>query len=157
MSSKFFLGAIAFGLLSLGVRAQTTTIPNNTTYGAGSPPVVVSGPTDVTTGTSTVLVSSGATVTYVASNSVKLEPGFHASAGSKFYVMIGSNVDSDSNGLPDVWERANGLVVGTINSGNTAPNGLSYLKNYQLGLNPAGTSPQSDTGNTTLLKINRPI
>lgn len=116
---------LALGLLAIPARAFAQTIPP-TTYPAGKP-VVVSGASDITTSTNAVTVSNNATVTYQASMSITLGPGFHAATGSNFYAMIGSSVDSDGDGLPDVWERAHGLNPSSAaDANNTTSGGLTY-------------------------------
>jgi len=137
-------------LLPLTAVAQTT-IPA-TTYSPGQP-VVVAGLSTITTGSNAVTVTGGATVIYQASTTIRLEPGFHASLGASFYATIGSTLDSDNDGLPDVWARAHG--VGAGGAQNPTSNGLTYLLEYKLGTNPS-TFKQIDTSNSTQLKINRP-
>ncbi len=153
MQLKTVLAALALSALPLGVAAQTI-IPS-TTYVTGAPPVVVSGSSTIATNSNTVTVASGATVTYQASTSIDLTPGFHALAGSNFYATIGTTVDTYGTGLPDVWQRAHGLTPSAGNAQTAATSGLTYLLEYQLGTNPS-TTKQTDSGNTTQLKINRP-
>ena len=155
MQLKTVLIVLALSALPLDATAQS--IPP-TNYVAGGPPVVVSGSATITTDNNSVTVSSGATVTYQASSSIDLKPGFHASAGSNFYATIGTAAaaDTDADGLPDVWERVHGLNPNYApDAQNATSGGLTYLLEYQLGTTTT-TSKQNDSGNTTQLKINRP-
>ncbi len=153
MQLKTVLTALALSGIPLGAAAQTV-IPS-TTYGAGGPPAVVSGSSTIATNSNTVTVASGATVTYQASTSIDLTPGFHAVPGSNFYATIGTTVDTYGTGLPDVWQRAHGLTPSAGNAQTATTAGLTYLLEYQLGTNPT-TTKQTDSGNSTQLKINRP-
>ena len=150
---------LLLALLPLGAAAQTV-LPA-TTYSAQA--VVVSDATSIANGTSgaptAVTVSSGATVTFHSNGIITLRPGFTAASGSKFFATIAASCDSDSDGLPDVWERAYGLSVGTNDAASDADSdGLSNLSEYLLGTKPnGGSSNTSDSGNTTALKIHRPI
>ncbi len=67
--------------------ASGLTIIPTTTYPSGQT-AVVSGSTSISTGNNTVVVSSGATVVYQASNSITLQPGFQAVSGSNFQAVI---------------------------------------------------------------------
>jgi hypothetical protein len=160
MQLKTILVVLALAALPLGAAAQTI-IPNSTTYSAGRPPVVVSGSSTLATSSSSsttnpVIVSSGATVTYQASTSIKLEPGFHASAGGHFFAMIGSTFDTDGDGLPDVWERAHGLNPNYAPDAQyTTSGGLTYLLEYQLGTTITN-SKQTDSSNQTKLNVHVP-
>ena len=45
--------------------------------------------------------------------------------------------DSDGDGMPDAWELANGLIVGTNDSaGDPDADGLTNLAEYQHATNP---------------------
>lgn len=114
-----------------------TTIPV-TTYPPAAP-VVVTDPANITTGTSTVTVAPLATVIYQAGTSVKLEPGFTATKGANFFVAIGPTVDTDGDGIPDVWERAYGLNPNNPADANALAADGSGLTNLQEYL--ANTSP----------------
>lgn len=141
-------------LLPLGAAAQTVTVPP-TTYGAG--PAVVTGATEITNGTNTVTVSASATVVYHATTKVTLKPGFQATAGSKFFVQIGGSLDSDGDGIPNLWEVAHGLNPNNASDAQgTIPGGsISYLFAYQLGLRLVAAQ-QNDGGNASQLNVHRP-
>jgi hypothetical protein len=150
--------AIVFPLVLLRPAASADTIIPSTTYGTGQAPVVVVNFQTITTNANAVTVSAGATVIYQSATSVKLEPGFHAASGAHFYATIGTaaGADTDGDGIPDVWERANGLNPNdSTDAQHVTSSGLIYLQEYQLGTNPA-KSKQSDTSNSAQLKINRP-
>lgn len=145
------------GLLTalLPLAAVGDTLVPATTYASGQP-VVVFDPATITNEGNAITVTSGATVIFQAGTRIRLKPGFHAVAGARFYAAIGSTVDSDGDGLPDVWARAHGGVVGSAQTPHGGSLGLTYLSEYLLGTNPS-IGKQSDDGNSTQLKINRPV
>lgn len=54
----------------------------------------------------------------------------------------GTNIDTDSDGLPDAWETTYGFPIGTNNAAEDPDgDGLTNLQEYQLGTDPtSGTS-----------------
>jgi len=141
-----------FAACCLPFAARGQTIIPITTYAAGNAPVVVAGTATIANNSNAVTVSAGATVVYQSSTSIDLTPGFHAAAGSNFYATS-TPLDSDGDGLPDVWERVHGVSPASADSPTTG--GLTNRMEYQLGTNP--TNPkQTDSGNSNQLKINRP-
>ncbi|HYG34614.1 MAG TPA: binary toxin-like calcium binding domain-containing protein, partial [Clostridia bacterium] len=60
-------------------------------------------------------------------------------------VNASSFVDTDNDGLPDLWEQANGLVVGQNDSSLDPDNdGLVNQQEYQTGTNPKKADTDSD-------------
>jgi hypothetical protein len=122
--------------------AQTTLVIPPTTYPAGNPPVTVTNGADITTNNNAVTVSPQATVIYDSTTKVMLEPGFHASSTAIFMSTLGT-LDSDGDGLPDVWERAYGLNPSNPSDAAALAaqgSGLTNLQAYQAGLYPLAFS-----------------
>jgi len=124
-------------LVSLGVAAQL--IVPVVTYNPTPVPVVVSNTDTITTNGNAVTVAPGAAVIYFSNTSIKLEPGFHATAGAGFYATVGSTLDTDGDGIPDVWEKAYGLDPNNPADAlafDLAGDGFTNLQVYLSGGNP---------------------
>lgn len=125
---------LALCALPLTVIAQDI---QNASYTA-SQPAVVSGSATITASNG-VIVNSLATVVYQATGKITLGPGFSVVKGGKFYAMVSAQLDTDGDGIPDIWELAYGL-----NPNNPADasalaasgGGLTNLQAYQGGLFP---------------------
>lgn len=83
---QFPLPLLLLGCLGAMAAHAQTVILNNTTYTSTVPPI--SGPSTIDTSSNTVTVASGANVTYQATTSIRLGPGFTAASGSTFHAMI---------------------------------------------------------------------
>jgi|GEM_PF-7093166 len=113
----------AAGLLPYELAAQNI---QNVTYTSGQ---TVSGSSVITAGPA-VLVPSGITVTYQASSSITLRPGFTAAAGSNFRAYIGSGPGNGTYALfvIDGEGDATGLAPGSVRTitANPPPSGESF-------------------------------
>jgi hypothetical protein len=52
--------------------------------------------------------------------------------------------DSDGDGMPDAWEVANGLIVGTNDSGDPDGDGLTNLEEYNHSTDPHNADSDAD-------------
>ncbi len=77
---------------------------------------------------------------------------FTAIAGDQFYVVADGSVDSDGDGMPNLWELGNGLDPnddGTTNptngaSGDLDSDGLINIDEYTLGTDPQNADTDGD-------------
>jgi len=91
MKNPLFLWVTLLSVALTPVLIATTTIPT-TTYNAGGT-VTVTDPSAIQTGSSdTIIVSTGASVSYQAGSTVTLYPGFTANSGSFFNAFINSDL-----------------------------------------------------------------
>jgi Putative Ig domain len=81
---RFPLPLLLLGCLG-ALAAHAQTVVQNITYNST---VTVSGPSTIDTCSNTVTAASGANVTYQATTSIRLGPGFTAANGSTFHAML---------------------------------------------------------------------
>jgi len=134
---------LAMGLLACRLTAQVTIYA--ATYGSGRVQTVDGKDQILTTDTSSTLIISvqnGANITYSSNVQIKLEPGFHAFPGSRFH----AEVDSDGDGIPDLWETNHGLNPHLASDAtNLDTDGRTFLLDYQLGIQPVHSLPVPDS------------
>jgi hypothetical protein len=104
------------GLCAFSARAQTV-IPNGTNYTSTT---IVSGPATIDTNSNTVTVSNGADVTFKATTSVRLGPGFTVASGGLFHILV--------------------LPTPVITSSATASGVVGAVFNYTITANSSPTS-----------------
>lgn len=142
-------------LLSLGtLAAHAQTVVPNTTYNSTA---TVSGPATIDTSSNTVTVSSAANVTYQATTSIRLGPGFTAQNGGAFHaqLLLPPSITSASS--------ATGLVGSAFSYSITADNGPTSFGAFGLPGNLtvntttgaiSGTPVLAGTFNVTLRALN---
>jgi len=105
-----------------------------------------------------VVVNSGANIGFVSYTHVSLGVGFKVNSGGLFRAQV-NGADTDGDGMPDVWELANGLNPAVNDAASDLDgDGLSNLLEYQLGTDPNNSSGSNttDSSNQTQLNIHRP-
>ncbi len=142
-----------------GMTTYTLTVQNGTGSGSGFPAGTMQGITASGSGTFqnwTLLSGSGMIANASAPTTTFTLAASDATVRANF-AITNPNGDDDNDGLTNGWEIAHGLNPSNPADAQSATSGgLTYLLEYRLGTDPA-TAKQSDTGNSLLLKINRPI
>jgi hypothetical protein len=92
---------------------------------------------------STGTVESGSSATFRSGQSITLSPGFWAKSGSSFSAKL--DLDSDADGMPNVWETQYGLnpLVNDANADSDG-DGLTNIQEYQYGTSPANADTDGD-------------
>lgn len=147
--------AALIGFLSVVAgRAQVFDLTiDGATYTSGQ--TIIEDAANHITTSGSVVVQSGSNITFTAGLSIKLEPGFQTQ-GATFRAYIGTQADSDEDGMPDVWEVAHGLDPNNPADASADPDGdgLSNLLEYRLGTDP--NSAATTDNSTPQLKILTP-
>jgi len=147
MKTAFFRLLFALILTPLALIAQTNV--QSTTYSSGQT-YTVSGPTTITAGPS-VLVSSGANVSYYATSTITLSPGFTAASGSYFHALNATAPTPPATYTLTVQHGSGGglgLASGAVkNISATVPAGSAFL-NWTV-VTGAGTIGNATASSTT--------
>ena len=113
----------------------------NLTYSTGTNVQVLAG--QQISANTNVIVTSGASVNYIAGSRLVLSAGFNAQSGSTFRATVDTALqtptgDSDGDGMPDWWEYTNGLNPYDPADASADPDrdGLTNINEYRLGKNP---------------------
>jgi hypothetical protein len=97
---------------------------------------------------STTTVESGINAISISGQSISLKPGFWAKAGSTFTATINTsvNVDSDNDGMLDVWES---IYFGNLNqsaNGDFDNDGASNYSEYFYHTDPTNPNSKPTSG-----------
>lgn len=146
--SSFAKCHLAVGLgvgLALSVLRADTTVGNTTVT---NPNTVIQDP-GVVTVNGTINVQSGAGLTIQGGAMVRLVPGFQTTAtgSSNFRIVVeaidvnlggfGNLLDSDYDGLPDLWEALHfGNLTTATGAGHNDDDGVTNREEYLTGTNP---------------------
>jgi hypothetical protein len=89
------------------------------------------------------IVESGKSATLRSGQSITLSSGFWAKSGSTFRAAL--DLDSDGDGIPNVWETKYGLNPFVNDANSDADNdGLTNLQEYQYGTSPTNADTDGD-------------